>query len=252
MKKLGFISAFMLFFFIANATGFADDNKLSMQLLVSGVMGYGKNPGMNSSAKNSAQEDVDLIYSLYSARFDVDSSTANWPKGGDIDFRYFFDNIGLGLELGYHITKAEAKATHSNYLEKTTSTFKLSVIPVVATLYYKIDLESSNNFILLGGGVGYYFGNMNFDYKEEIIPSSWPYHSSSNDYKQSKVGYHVLVEYDYVMDVGFTFFAGMKYRYVKFDEFKDGSYILHEYGTSKNLKAGLTGVALYLGAGMSF
>jgi len=72
------------------------------------------------------------------------------------------------------------------------------------------------------------------------------------DFTQSKIGYHLLVEYDYIFDFGLTLFGGIKGKYMKFDGFKEGGATFY-YGTKKvDIEAGLTGVALYIGAGYSF
>lgn len=266
MKKLGFLSAFIIIFFVANATVFAYSysEKPSMQLLVSGALGYAKNSGMDNIVKNSAKKDADDLndaINLYNAtkqpwepvrpaNFYSSDNPAKWSKGVDIDFRYFFDNLGFGLEVGYHTVKSESEAKAKSYWsDKLTSTLKLTVVPIAATLFYRIELESPNSFVLLGGGFGYYLGIMNFDWKWKSHEGT--HNSYKKDYKQSKIGYHVFIEYDYVFENGFTFFFGLKGRYVKFDEFKDGNLILYE-GYNKKLEAGLTGVAAYIGAGVSF
>lgn len=96
-------------------------------------------------------------------------------------------------------------------------------------------------------------GEMTVDYHGDSLLEG------KNVYMQSKVGYHLLFEYDYLFDSGFTIFGGIKGRYVQLDEFKDGDKILYSDGDglishngNKKLKAGLTGVAAYIGLGFSF
>ena len=254
MKKLTFLSVFMFVFFIYNATGFAfTPNKPEYQLLLSWVAGYANNKAMNNSAENEAQEFGEEFATTFGGGgYSINSSKANLPAGFDVDFRLFSDNIGIGLQIGYHTAKAESKVSSPTPdRDKATITYELSVVPVVATLYYWIELASSNSFLLLGGGLGYYSGKMNYNGKWDDMYG--PFYSLSHDnFRQTKIGCHILIEYDYVFDIGFTIFAGIKARYVQFDEFKKDNYYIGEYPADKNLKAGLTGVALYIGGGYSF
>jgi len=257
MRKFCFLSVFLLIFFIYSATGFAfTPNKPEYQLLLSLVVGYANNKDMN----NWAKEAEDYINWLYSGgRLESNLSKANIPVGFDIDFRYFFDDIGLGLQIGYHLTKAEGSpqlsgnfpAPFSRYgTFKVTDTEELIVVPVVATLYYRIDLESENSFVLLGGGIGYYFGTYNSCWTESFNGITINEYKLDG-FKQSKIGFHALVEYDYVFGSGLTLFGGIKYRYVQFDELKKGGRTVQNVDGGK-LKAGLTGVAAYIGLGYSF
>ena len=258
MKKLGFLSAFILTIFIANATVFANDNELpSVQLLLSLAVGHASNKDMTNYAEYLAEKDKsDLKLPPYSyANVDESKKTkANLPVGFDLDFRFFFGNIGAGFQIGYHLDKAEselsAKDSSSSYLDvKSTSAVELWVVPYVGTLFYRVDLGSSNSFLLLGGGLGYYSGKLKVDQKLEGTTSSD--YAYDDSYRQSKIGFHALVEYDYAFDFGLTLFAGVKGRYLKFNEFKDGSNVMRNVDGSK-FKAGLTGVVFYFGTGFSF
>ncbi|MCL1834296.1 MAG: hypothetical protein FWG49_07330 [Leptospirales bacterium] len=238
IKKILFTTAALLIStsFIANTTVFASDGeKPSIQLLVSGVIGYAYNKDMGD-AVDAIGEDYILSNPGYKG---IETTMPYIPVGFDLDFRYFFDSFGIGLQVGSHAAVAETEAKGSS-VPKYTATYTLSVIPVVATLFYRFDSDSSNSFVLLGGGVGYYFGTM------KVEGVSW-----AGDFNQSKIGFHALVEYDYAFDFGLTLFAGVKGRYLKFNEFKDGSNVMRNVDGSK-FKAGLTGVVFYFGTGFSF
>ena len=256
MRKFGFLSVFVLIFFIYSATGFArSEGQLpEYQLLFSLDVGWTNNKDMNDEVKKLAQDDMEelKLAPLNYSNFSDSISKGNLPVGFDLDFRYFNDNFGIGLQVGYHLTKAESELSASGspgYSPvKTTSTIELSVVPVVVTLFYRFESDSSNSFVLVGGGLGYYFGTISYDWK---MTGGGTGSDSMPDFKQSKIGFHILLEYDYAFDFGLTLFGGIKARYVQFNEFKDGSYYLENYKHEK-FKAGLTGVSLYLGAGASF
>ena len=247
MRKFSFLSVFVLIFFIYSATGFANSYKEKpFQLLLSGVASFTNNKDMNDWA------DATTIYVAYInsiSNYSTDTSKAKTATGFDFEFRYFPDNLwdlGFGLQIGSHTAKAESKLD-SPGLRQYTCTYELTVIPIVANLYYRIDFESSNGFMLLGGGLGYYFGEMKLE--EKGVPNP-----ASLDGKQSKIGFQLLAEYDYVFDIGFTLFGGIKYRYVQFDKFDGdfGDFVSVASFTNKKFKAGLSGVALYIGLGYSF
>jgi hypothetical protein len=258
MKKLGFLSAFILTIFIANATVFFFFYELpSVQLLLSLAVGHASNKDMTNFveyfSKGEVIPELQGLSNGYTNFSENSHKKANLPVGFDLDFRFFFGNIGAGFQIGYHLDKAEyelsASGSSSYSPVKATTAVELWVVPYVGTLFYRVDLGSSNSFVLLGGGLGYYSGKLKVDQKLEGTTSSD--YAYDDSYRQSKIGFHVLVEYDYAFDFGLTLFAGLKYRYVKFDEFKDGSYVMTNYDGSK-LKASLTGVVFYFGTGFSF
>jgi len=262
MKKLVLLSVCILIFFAYSAAGFAySDGKLpSMQLLVSfAVISYADNKSMNNSTKNRAQEDADLGNSIIVPSSPYDKFRLNNKKADDdtigfgMDFRYFHDNIGIGFQTGYSVARADSEMSNpyrSGSSDRSVTACKLYVVPIVATLFYRIGLESSKSFVLFGGGLGYYYGRIKFDYEDQT--SFYPDDRSFRWYgEQSKIGYHILIEYDYVFENDLVIFGGIKGRYVKFDEFKDGNQIRLEYGTNKKLKAGLTGAVVYFGFGVS-
>ena len=170
--------------------------------------------------------------------------------GIEFEFRYFPSNLGFGLQTGFNTTNAKSEVETPRDLfgrGKYTSTYGFLVIPVVANLYYRIDFESSNNFVLLGGGAGYYFGRMKWNEKAKNSLGRVVYDEEVEGW-QSKIGFQLLVEYDYVWDIGLTAFAGIKYSFVQFDKFGG------EFGDvfdGIGFKAGL-GFALYFGAGYLF
>jgi hypothetical protein len=267
MRQLGFLSILLLIIFY-HVTGFAYSygEKPEYQLLVSGVAGITNNKDMNDSAESDAQKTGNFVNSLYPSppgpySYNVETTKGNLPVGIDIDFRFFFEKkFGIGLQAGYHFTKAESKVTGSfPNKDLVTLAYELSVIPVVATMLYRMDLESEKNFVLFGGGVGFYLGIISFDFKWKnnngnIDPSGHGLFINSvnrEDFRQLKTGFHFLLEYDYVFDSGFTLFAGIKVRFVKFDEFKRYGFTLLN-NSGEKFEASLTGVALYFGAGYSF
>jgi hypothetical protein len=254
IKKFYASVVFLAVFCISATALFAQEDgsgefTTSFQILGSMSLGYASNSNLNDVASKSGDDDVVYYnaYPLIKNTFSAENSTADFTYGFDLDLRYFFGNVGIGAEVGYHIAEAKSEVTSSVYSASTTTTIGIAVIPVVATLFYRVPMESSSNFILIGGGLGYYSGTLKYKYEDDsgVLPDL----SSSIEGKQSTIGYHALVEYDYVMESGLTFYTGLKARYVHFNEFdKDGSPLMYN---GKNLEASLTGVNWYFGAGFS-
>ena len=247
MKKICLLLVFMFAFFISEKTVYADWNRefsrlnQSFQMLISFDIGYAYNAGMNNSAKNSAQAYADSKPSST-----VDNSPAKWLFGLDADLRYFYYSFGIGLQAGAHFVNSESEVTAAGWAgSESTAFYELLVVPVVATLYYRTEINSLNLFFLAGAGAGYYYGEMDCDDDNRNDVSKY------ETFKQTKIGYHILVELDYASDNGYMLFTGLKARYVQFDEFKADGIVLKEYGSDKNLKAGLTGISWYFGAGFT-
>ncbi|MCL1911321.1 MAG: hypothetical protein FWG13_03860 [Leptospirales bacterium] len=113
MKKFGFWGVFIIIFFAANATVFAYSEKPEYQLLASFAAGYANNKDMNDSADKDVKYIRNAINNYYTTYYGtiypskIESSTkANTPVGFDLEFRYFSNNIGFGLQVGYHSAKA--------------------------------------------------------------------------------------------------------------------------------------------------
>jgi len=257
MKKICLLSVCIFIFFVSVAEVYADWNSEysplypSFQVLVSVATGYVNNTSMNDLTKRRARKDADKLNHPFK-RNQVESSPAHhFPLGLDFELRFFYDTFGLGLQAGYHAVRAKTDVVNSvtDSVETTTTSY-LSVKPVVATLYYRIELGSIYQFLLVGAGTGYYFGRIDLEHEGSILASSEYFGGS---YKaQTQKGYHFLIEYDIYSSSSLTFFAGLKARYLKFDEFKKGGNALKVYGTDKNVKASLTGIACYAGLGLSF
>jgi hypothetical protein len=252
IKKFYASVVFLAVFCISATALFAQEDgsgefTTSFQILGSMSLGYAGNSDINDLAKDSGNEDVNWFNAnIVSANnsFSAENTSANFTYGFDLELRLFFENFGIGAEVGYHEAQAKSEVTSTKWSNNATTEVTLSVVPVVATLYYMIPMESSKSFVLFGAGAGYYSGKLKFDWVQVAPDNSFVLEG-----KQSTIGYHALVEYDYVMESGLTFYTGLKGRYVHFNEFdKDGSPLMYN---GKNLEASLTGVNWYFGAGFS-
>lgn len=254
IKKFYFLPVFFLVFFMIwilhnNLFAQSAESLPSFQILASGSIGYASNSDINKATKGSGQEDVTYLNSIAGGDyFSADNTGANFTYGFDLSFRIFFDNIGLGGEVGYHTAEAKSKVTSSVYTDKTTTTSSLDVVPVVITLFYRIGIDSMpNSFVLVGAGAGYYNGKLKIvDKYENGLGSSSDWLNVKG--KQSTIGYQAVLEYDYILS-SLTFFTGIKARYVQFSKFEDSGYAITNNGD--NIEGGLTGINWYLGVGLS-
>ncbi len=232
----------------AQEDGSSGASTTSFQILGSLSLGYAGNSDINGLAKDSGNEDAAWFNAnIVSANnsFSAENTSANFTYGFDLDLRLFFGSFGIGAEVGYHEAQAKSEVTSTKWANNATTEVTLSVVPVVASLYYMIPMESSRSFLLFGAGAGYYSGKLKFDWVQ-VAPND----SFVLEGKQSVIGYHALVEYDFVMESGLTFFTGLKARYVKFDKFKDGGDTVKTY-SGESLGASLSGINCYFGAGFS-
>jgi len=245
LKKIYVTALFLTFFSMTGSFLFAQGNDTAppLQILGSISLGYANNSDMNDAAKDRGEQDADYYNSLVAGDpFSADNSSANFTYGFDLDLRYFFGNFGVGAETGYHTAEAESKVSASGWEDESTTTVELTVIPVVANVFYKISAGSANSFFLIGAGVGYYSGTMEYKYEDDDTLAGDD--SFTKKDKNSAMGCNALVEYDFVLDNGITFFTGVKARYVEFDKFEDEGFKISDGGS-------LTGVNWYIGAGVS-
>lgn len=252
IKKLFFPTILLTVFFISGSMLFAQENSSPLpafQLLGSIDLGYAHNPDMDDNASDRGKNRANYYNSLVAGDpFDTEDSSACLTYGFDFDLRFFFDNIGIGAQLGYHRAEAESKISGSGWADKATYTYTLSVVPMVASLFYRMPMnDNQNSFILFGGGAGVYYAELEAAYEDkDTISGDDSFSFTGENYA---IGYHILAEYDYLIG-GLTLFAGIKARYVQFDKFAKGDVTLINLDGS-NLEAGLTGVSVYLGAGLS-
>jgi len=254
IKKLYFLSVFLIVFSLTGIIGFSQENTGTpedllpgFQLILSGDLGYAKNSDVKKFAESHGQDAADE-YNAYAAAhsvvggFEVDKTTnPDINYGVDIELRFSSGNFGLGIGAGYHSAQSVSKVSSPNWANKIEYTASLDVIPLVATLYYR-DVINEFSFLSFGAGAGYYIGMFDGEMtSNETIPMDVDVYEPLSD--SSTIGYHIKAEYSYLYRP-FCVTAGIMGRYVQFDEFKD------EHMKIK-MDAGLTGISIYLAAGLA-
>lgn len=183
-------------------------------------------------------------------------------KGIDLEGRFFLGNIVYALSYGYYdvsMGKRRGNAIYTNPVTPDETTvhynirLSLKIHGFRASAYYKVSLDD-DNFILLGGGLGYYIGIM-----EEELDYSYEADIISGTDEQRTIGWHTGLEYN-IKYGPVAISLGFMSRFVEFINFEpnkeydeknaeeDGN---EEYDDSK-ISAGLTGLYLYVGAGYMF
>jgi hypothetical protein len=82
--------------------------------------------------------------------------------GFDVEPRYFSGNIGYGLAFGYY-NATNGSRNISGSVNKFHADADLTAIAIRPSVYYRIGLDN-NNYLLLGGGFGYYRASLNVTY----------------------------------------------------------------------------------------
>jgi hypothetical protein len=218
-----------------------------MQLLGTMGMGYAHNKDMDDRIEGLGDNAADQYNTLGgTSAFKNDFLTSRLTYGVDLDFRYLGKSLGMGGSIGFHQCRAESTVSGKGWADKFTFRSTLSVVPVTGTLYYRGNIDA-DSFLLFGVGAGYYMATFKEEWEDEdTLPLD---QSLSETIKTNTVGYHLKIEYNYVLDSGITFAGGILGRYVNYDKFKnDNVEILYK---GKSLEAGLTGISIYLSAGIS-
>lgn len=254
MKKVVFSILSVLFFVSAVAAQEFDPLQgRTFQLGIRFGFGYAKNNQMNDLMHEIGDYEtasmnffMSTSYPSIPGTFENSKEKADWNLGLDLEPRMFFENFGLGVSIGYHATNtASSNIEHTTFTDNVSYSMKLQCIPILATLYYRIDMSDSLIF-LLGAGGGYYFGTIKYKWEDGFSLSATYNESESESYKGNAYGAHARLELNYILNI-FTLFAGVEGRYVKFSEFKVGNDTLLNVEGEK-LTAQLTGVFFYFGA----
>lgn len=220
----------------------------NFQLLLDVGGGYAHNREMDDMTKWLGKNLADNLNTVIgSSDFETENKSGSINYGVSVEPRMFFGNLGVGVAVGYYNLKSESKVSSDVWSDEATYSLELSVVPIIASVYYRFQ-ASRSGFILLGAGAGYYLSTLKAKQEDKVsIGSDFNY---DEKFTKNAIGYHVKLEYDYLIGSYFTLFAGVLGRYVSFDEYeKDGDYIRNKDGDK--LKAGLSGVNLYLGAGFN-
>jgi len=222
----------------------------SFQLLLSGGLGYANNKEMNDYSK-ALGDYIANLWNLteanparhWSASKD---QSGKFVYGADIEGRYYNGNLGFGAGFGIHSASANTEVKSDYWADNANANLNLLVIPLTGTLFYRA-IISEKSFFSFGAGLGYYLSVLEIEIKTETGSGK---DSDSTDFSSSTLGYHAKIDYNYLID-GICLTGGVMARYVEFDEFKkSGIVLLNTEG--KNFNAGLTGVTLYIAAGLAF
>jgi hypothetical protein len=109
--------------------------------------------------------------------------------GFDVEPRFFSGKLAYAVSLGYHnAVNGKRKVTGSAGTVKIES--DISYVSLKGTLFYKIDL-SGNNYLLLGGGLGYYRPTLTIDFQNTANG-----YSVSGEGTGWTIGWHTQIEYN--------------------------------------------------------
>lgn len=252
MKRFSQVCALLLCLFAAARGAFAENSR-NFHIAAQLGFGYASNPDMNDSVSvpgNYIANSVNAFAASHSTQggFQSHNEKADWNFGFDIEPRFFLsESFGFSLSAGYHAAEASSEITSEHWRDNAKFRTKLSVIPILGTLYYR-SILSDSSFFLLGAGIGYYRATLERQYVDNITISSLYGEDVSFEYESSAIGYHARLEFDYTFTM-VALYAGVMGRYVHFDKFELEGITLQNAEDS-NFTANLTGAFMYFGAAL--
>ncbi len=214
-------------------------------------LGYAKNDDLNDGTKDFGpvvRDQYKTKYPSYNWYYKHDKAGLAW--GTDLEARILGDTLGMGLSIGYHSAgKAKNSVKAEGYTAEHYYSAEITAIPILATLYYKVNM-ANDNFFLLGAGGGYYKGQLTVTEEAKNFADG----NFKNDFRAdgSTWGVHAKAEFDFVFSQVVSFFVGLNVRYAKIDEFKYNGSTVIITSTGKKVEGNFTGFLMYFGAGLIF
>ena len=221
MKKGIFVVlAAVLCIFLVASSGMAQDSYKKFTLKVSG--GYGSLSGGDFTAvADGLNEQLDDLARLTGASTSGEIEVPKWGPDFEGEFVYSLtENWGVGLGVGYIRKSLESGAdlqigTYARVSFEWEPGYK--IIPITLNGYYNFPIASKMN-AYVKGGVGYYFGTLDYQIRQE----------------NELVGITVWEENDgTAKDSGFGFQSGLGFEYSLSDSV---ALILEGTGRYANLK----------------
>lgn len=221
------LGAFPVFSQDAGDNAAGGDNGLA--LFVNGGFGIAYNVYLED-AQNELVDDWEILPGLPEVK---DKSEGAWGYTSiGVEPRYFSGNIVYGIPLAYY-NVSNSKRVVSNGITTYESTFVLDMWSVSCTAYYKINRPDSN-YLLLGGGLGLYFGTI-----------EWNLAGSVDSDTKWTIGWQTGIEYHWVWG-NVDIYLGATSRFAEIITFR-----VHD-AEENNMIAGLTGLNFSIGAGYRF
>lgn len=251
MNRISFFAAALLLSTGVSSSVFADYNS-NFHLAAQFGVGYAQNDDMNNSVSGFGDRVAADVNAIASANglvggFEGNDKKANVNYGFDIEPRFFSGSFGFSFSIGYYTTESESTVESSRWSDNASKKMELDVVPMLATLYYRSQIND-DMFFLLGAGAGYYKATLEYSWEDNISISSTYRQSGSQEASGSAIGYHAKIEFDYMLSY-VAIYGGVAGRYVKIDNFEyQGSTVKNSDGS--NFEAGLTGVFMYFGASL--
>lgn len=208
-------------------------------------LGFGYVHNLRMADWLNATEDWAKLNPLIGAGAEVKEKQPIGCGGFDLESRFFWGNLVLGPSLGYYGVSEgsrDIRGASANYY----SALKLKMWSLRSSLYYKI-VSNSGNYILLGGGLGFYGGKLAVT-RTKAIGIGLEDRETFSDNKWT-VGWHSQIEYDWTFGGSWVLNVGLMNRFAYIYNFKvkdNGGNPIFDAG------GGLTGLYLYFGAGYMF
>lgn len=189
---------------------------------------------------NAVLEGIENLLNYYASVAGVakEGELIELNRGFEYECEFIIDiteHFGIGIGAGYIQRKQPNEFTiemgEFNEYSYTSSSLnpKLSAIPIKLTIYYFIPIVSRLN-LFLNGGIGYYFGKINYSVQDEVQMGDWQWvHLEEIEAQDNGLGFHGGIGFEFSVTKNLAFYMEGAGRYAKLKDW-EGDEILTTNG----------------------
>jgi hypothetical protein len=227
-RRFVVLSLFMIVFF-SLVKGVQSENFIK-GFSIKFTGGYGN---MAIGDLNAVLEGQENLFNFYTSEAGVakEGEFKELNRGFEYECEFIIDiaeHFGLGIGVGYIQREQPNEFTiemgEFNEYSYTSSSLnpKLSVIPIRLTLYYFFPIAARFN-LFLNGGIGYYFGKINYSVRDEVQMGDWRWvHLEVIEAQDNGLGFHGGIGFEFSVTKSLAFFMEGAGRYAKFKDWEGG------------------------------
>lgn len=220
------LSSFMIVFF-SLVRGIQSENFIK-GFSIKFTGGYGN---MAVGDINAVLEGQENLFNYYSSVTGVakEGEFKELNRGFEYECEFIIDiaeHFGIGIGAGYIQREQPNEFTiemgEFNEYSYTSSSLnpKLSAIPIKLTFYYFFPISTRLN-LFLNGGIGYYFGKINYSVRDEVQMGDWQrVHLEEIEAQDNGLGFHGGIGFEFGVIKNLAFFMEGAGRYAKLKDWE--------------------------------